>query len=284
MDPEKNQTIFISYRRVDTLAVVRSLSTSLKQAFGPDNVFVDTEAVRTGDRWPKQIENALADATILLVAIGPGWLKIADEYGRRRLDDKIDWVRLEIASALKRGIRVVPLLFQAARLPDRVALPSSIADIVYHQAYEIRDDYWEQDVSALVERLVQFGGKRTTASVRYPSPRAFPEALSSEELANAIRRLDGWNLTTSVIPGREPKMRTELVKDFKFRTFEEALAFMNSAAPYISNANHHPRWENVFSSVLVSLTSWDIGFLPSQLDVELAEHLDNIYQHYLEDK
>lgn len=114
-----------------------------------------------------------------------------------------------------------------------MALASQIADVLYHQAYEVRDDYWEQDISALVERLVEFGCKRTTASVRYPNPRAFPKALSSEALGSAIRRLNGWDLATSVVPGREPKTGTELVKSFQFPTFKEALAFMNSAAPYI---------------------------------------------------
>jgi hypothetical protein len=59
---------------------------------GPQHVFIDTDSIRMGDDWPERIDNALASATILIPVIGPNWLKIADDYGRRRLDRADDWV------------------------------------------------------------------------------------------------------------------------------------------------------------------------------------------------
>jgi pterin-4a-carbinolamine dehydratase len=271
-------SIFISYRRADTGAAVRSLFGTLQQAFGPNSVFVDTEAIRVGEKWPQRIEKALAEATIVLVAIGPDWLKIADEHGRRRLDNSKDWVRLEIASAIKRSIPILPVTFEGAKLAVPAALPPTIRNLLSHSKYEVRSDFWEQDVKVLVERLSELGCKRISATVRYPKPHAFPKALTLEEQNNALERLGGWRLVTSIIPGQEPKMRTELMKTYQFDRFEQALYFMTSAAPYISNANHHPRWENIFKSVTVWLTLWDIGFVPSHLDVELAEYLDVLHR------
>jgi hypothetical protein len=46
-----------------------------------------------------------------------------DETGRRRLDNPLDFVRLETAAALKRDIRVVPVLVAKARMPRVEQLP-----------------------------------------------------------------------------------------------------------------------------------------------------------------
>lgn len=270
--------IFTSYRRVDTGPAVRSLSGILKQAFGPETVFVDTEAVRTGNKWPQQIDEALETTDILLVAIGPAWLRISDEYGRRRLDQEADWVRNEIASSIKRDIHVFPLLIGNAKLPVRAALPDCLGSLVDYPSFELRDEHWERDVSALINRLAEIGCHRVMASIRYPKPHAFPKALSTNELNDVLRRLDKWVLTTSLIPGQEPKTRTELMKSYQFRSFEKAMAFMESAVPFITDLNHHPRWENIFSTVVVWLTSWDIGFKPSRADIELADQLDALYR------
>lgn len=45
---------------------------------------------------------------------------------------------------------------------------------------------------------------------------------------------------------------------------------MSTAAAKISAMDHHPRWENVGRSVSVLLSTWDIGRLPSQSDIDLA--------------
>ena len=79
---------------------------------------------------------------------------------------------------------------------------------------------------------------------------------------------------TSPLPGEYPKTRTELTRAFKFSTFYEALDFMRLAAPFIDQTNHHPRWENVFKTVTVWLSTWDIGHAVSKLDADLGEHLD----------
>jgi len=54
---------------------------------------------------------------VLLAVIGRRWLIAVEEEGRRRLDHSEDYVRLEIATALKRGIRVIPMLVDGASMP-----------------------------------------------------------------------------------------------------------------------------------------------------------------------
>src|SRR3954464_11540160 len=104
--------IFVSYRRSDTGHATRLLAATLKQAFGPDAVFVDTESIQPGE-WPEQIERGLSAADLTLVVIGARWLNIRN---RRRIGEKSDWVRKEIDRSIKRKIKIVPLLIDA-KLP-----------------------------------------------------------------------------------------------------------------------------------------------------------------------
>jgi hypothetical protein len=91
------------------------------------------------DDWPDQIDKALASATILLPVIGRNWLKIADDYGRRRLDRADDWVCNEIRYALQKRLPVLPLLLSKTQMPLREALPESIVNLYRMQAFELRD-------------------------------------------------------------------------------------------------------------------------------------------------
>jgi hypothetical protein len=190
--PQTASKIFISYRRVDTGQAVRSLSAILKQAFGPEAVFVDTETVRAGSQWPEQIDQALQASDILLVTLGPKWLRIADEYGRRRLDHDDDWVQNEIASAIKRNINIFPLLIGGAKRPVVAGLPPRLARFANYPSFDLRDEQWEHDVAALIDRLADIGCRRVAASIRYPKPLTFPKALSPNELSAALDQMDGW--------------------------------------------------------------------------------------------
>jgi hypothetical protein len=61
---------------------------------------------------------------VLIAIIGPNWLGTQDD-GPRRLDDPDDWVRLEVEAAISRGIRVIPVLVDGARMPVETELPQS---------------------------------------------------------------------------------------------------------------------------------------------------------------
>ena len=88
----------------------------------------------------------------VIVVIGKTWLAISDESGRR-LDNPADFVRLEIESALKRAIPVIPVLVDNARMPKPDQLPETLRDLVYRHAECVRP---EPDLGHDLERL----GKR----------------------------------------------------------------------------------------------------------------------------
>ena len=103
----------------------------------------------------------------MLAIIGPNWLKVTDTQGRRRLDDRNDFVRLEIAAALQRNIRVVPVLVGGAVMPKAEDLPQGLESLARRQAHELSDPRWDFDVGQLVETLERGGIK---PSPRPPAP------------------------------------------------------------------------------------------------------------------
>lgn len=148
-----SKTIFINYRRIDSSPVARGLRENLIEAFG-DAVFMDVDEIRVGDAWPQTLDNALNSATVLLVVIGPTWLRVADAYGRRRLDLPDDWVRTEIERSLAKGIPVIPILVSRATVPPKDALPAEISGLADQQYIESREAHWKQDLQPLIDRLI----------------------------------------------------------------------------------------------------------------------------------
>ena len=115
--------IFICYRREDSSDSAHRLYDSLSWAFGDDGeVFIDLNVPR-GAGVRRYITDKLRSCEVLLVVIGPQWLSAVDEHGARRLDNELDYVRLEISVALTNRIPVMPLLVKGAGMPLARDLP-----------------------------------------------------------------------------------------------------------------------------------------------------------------
>ena len=98
--------IFISYRRLDSAIFSQWLAAQLRTAYGWNSVFIDAENIRDAEVWASQIEGFLRRSQIIVVVIGRSWLSISDEFGRRRIDLKDDWVRREIEVGLEGGRKI----------------------------------------------------------------------------------------------------------------------------------------------------------------------------------
>jgi hypothetical protein len=145
--------IFISYRREDTAGYAGRLYDSLRGYFAEDELFMDVDTIAPGVDFVDAIENAVSVCDVLLALIGPAWVSSTDEEGRRRLEIAEDFVRVEIAAALHRNIRVVPLLVQDTRMPTSDELPAALASLARRNAHRVDNQRWHRDVRELVEHL-----------------------------------------------------------------------------------------------------------------------------------
>jgi hypothetical protein len=151
--------IFISYRREDAAGHARALYEQLATRFGEERVFMDVDAIGLGVNVTERIESAIGTSGVLLALIGKDWLTAAGAGGKRRLDDPEDFVRREIAGALKREIKVIPVLVQGAKMPSRSELPPALADLSEPSALELSDVYWKPAVERLSAALAPLLGE-----------------------------------------------------------------------------------------------------------------------------
>ena len=67
-----------------------------------------------------------------------------------------------------------------------------------------------------------------------------------------------------------------LSREFTFRDFSEAFAFMTRVAMLAEKMNHHPTWSNTWNKVRIELTTHDAGNRVTNKDRELAKAIDQL--------
>ena len=90
---------------------------------------------------------------VLVAVIGKRWLSAADEEGRRRLDNPEDFVRVEVGTALKRGVRVIPVLVEGASMPRAAELPEDLKALVRRNALSVSHDGFRADSERLIDSV-----------------------------------------------------------------------------------------------------------------------------------
>src|SRR5215471_561151 len=153
--------IFINYRREDSTATAGRVHDRLGQSFGRKTLFMDVDHIPPGVDFVTHLNNQVAACDVFLAIIGPNWLNVTNEKGDRRLDAADDFVAIEIAAALARNIRVIPVLVDGARMPKAGELPKSLKPLVRRQAFDLRHTHFGRDAEALIEKIGEaIGDKR----------------------------------------------------------------------------------------------------------------------------
>jgi hypothetical protein len=142
--------IFISYRREDSAVWTGRLADQLKEWFGAESLFMDIDTIKPGVDYTEALQKAVSSCDVLLAMIGPEWATATDKSGKLRFENPNDWVRVEIAAALKRKIPVIPVLVGGASVPTMDLLPDELDPLAHRQAHELTDKRWNFDVEQLI--------------------------------------------------------------------------------------------------------------------------------------
>ena len=206
--------IFISYRRDDTRGYARSLYGTLTQYFSKDKIFMDIDTIEYGVDFAEQINRAVGSCDALVAIIGKQWLVTEDATGKRRIDNRDDFVRLEIETALKRNVRVIPCLVDGAEMPQSELLPKSLKKLVRLQALKVNDategSHFDQVIPSLENALGKAAARRDR--IREKKQRLIKRGLVSCGTAGFIIAMIG-----AVVPGDGPGkswLIDELVSNF----------------------------------------------------------------------
>ena len=158
--------IFISYRRADTANQAGWLADRLAGHFGRSQVVRDVDSIQLGNDFADVIAAAVTSCDVLLALIGHQWLAAAPGGD--------DYVRVEIESALTRGVQVIPVLVDGARMPTAAELPPSLTLLAQRPPLSLGAANPEADVSRMIQVLDQSIAERQTtqAGLARTSPRS----------------------------------------------------------------------------------------------------------------
>jgi predicted ribosomally synthesized peptide with SipW-like signal peptide len=147
--------IFVSYRNSDAPTEAGRITDWLDNHFGEADVFMAVKPgdIRPGEKFLAVIERSIGSVDGLVAIIGTGWLNAEDAAGRKRLENANDILRREVATALQRGILVIPVLVQGATMPSDEDLPSDLKGLAYLQALSITNADWSNGMKRLIDAL-----------------------------------------------------------------------------------------------------------------------------------
>lgn len=196
--------IFISYRRDDSEGYAGRLYDHLSAHFGDEKVFMDIDAIEPGVDFVKEIEEAVNSCDVLLALIGPRWLTVTGKQGKLRLENPEDFVRLEIAAALERGIRVIPTLVQGASMPQSLALPENLRPLARRNAIELSYSRFHTDVHRIIraiERALEAADKDLFTSERKSGEGEKLGELNVEQVGDFLTEILSETLSIETLGG-----------------------------------------------------------------------------------
>jgi TIR domain-containing protein len=153
--------VFINYRSGSQSGYALLIDLALRLRLGADAVFLDQRSLRPGDDFAVTIMARLRRSTAVLALVGHGWPGPMGAH---------DWVVAELAEALARDIRVVPLLLDGAALPP--VLPAGLAALRRYQAMVLRPGRADADLAGIVCAIGRLLGGGPGGGLRVAAGRA----------------------------------------------------------------------------------------------------------------
>jgi len=233
--------IFISYRRDDAAYVTCHINDLLRREFGNASVFTDVDNIALGVDFRTVLDETVSQCQVFLAVIGDEWLTIRDQEGELRLQDPADFVRIEIESALKRNIPIIPLLVAGTRMPAAEELPGSLKDLAFRNGIQIRP---APDFGADMDRLIRHL-RRLLDSVRTDAgePRESGSAAGAGQPSELQQEDSGGSQREMETDGSEiPEVRVQVGRE-EIRRKQAELG--------IANTKPNKRWGTRFSLIVV---------------------------------
>ena len=137
-----NQTdIFISYRRDGGDMAAMYIYQALKDR-GYD-VFYDVEVLRSG-KFNEALREYIGSCKDFILVLSP--------HALDRCEDENDWVRQEIAEAIRQDKNIIPVMMNGFKFPEK--LPEEIASVRHHTGLTSSTEYFQESMNRLCEKFL----------------------------------------------------------------------------------------------------------------------------------
>lgn len=142
--------IFISYRRIDSRAIVERIHDRLVNHYGKENVFLDVDLnIPPGSHFADILKENLEKSDVLLVVMGQQWV---DELKKRAGEE--DFVRLEVETGLRQIPLLIPVQVNRADVPKFDDLPDSMTGLLDKNFFEILPNpYFNTGIQMLMDSI-----------------------------------------------------------------------------------------------------------------------------------
>jgi hypothetical protein len=146
--------IFVNYRRDDDPSAAARIRDGLAARFGTSNVYMDVDSLLAGQRFDEELAKALAQCDVVIAVVGARWMELLKV---RRASGEFDYVREEIAEALRRKLVVIPVRVgregNMPPIPRIDELPRNIREIVLHQKHDVTHERFARDMEDLANAI-----------------------------------------------------------------------------------------------------------------------------------
>ena len=133
--------IFISYRRDGGDMTAMHIYQALKER-GYD-LFYDVEVLRSG-KFNEALLKQIQSCRDFIVVLSP--------HAMDRCEDENDWVRQEIAEAIREKKNIVPVMMNGFQFPE--SLPEDINELRFHTGLTSSTEYFQESINRLCDKFL----------------------------------------------------------------------------------------------------------------------------------
>jgi class 3 adenylate cyclase len=140
---KREYDVFISYRREGGSSEARLIQQALQQK--ELRIFLDVDRMPAG-HFDESLLRIIGSVPNFVVVLSAGC------FGRD-IQSPDDWMRREIAHAVKCGVNIIPVMLPKFQFPNPRELPDDIRDIVRYETVEWSHTYFNSTIDKLYEHL-----------------------------------------------------------------------------------------------------------------------------------
>ena len=129
--------VFISYRRDDAAGFAHAIHDRLVENLPKEQVFMDVVGIDPGADFVDKLKSTVDQCSVMVALIGKRWLGENGE-GKPRIQEPNDWIRTEVATAIQRGVRIIPVMLDGTSMPPTDSLPEDLWPLTRMNAVDVR--------------------------------------------------------------------------------------------------------------------------------------------------
>src|SRR6202034_3842784 len=138
--------------RADSEAMTGRIFDRLIAHYGKEAIFRDIDDIPPGIDFRVHINQTLLKTHILLPIVGPQWVGMSSDGSADRIQEETDPVRVEVETALRRRVPLIPVLIGSTKMPSSDLLPPSLKDFAFRNAVKVDTG---QDFDYHMDRLIR---------------------------------------------------------------------------------------------------------------------------------